>query len=230
MSSSTDLLRGADADAASALPTPELRDGSWTRFGDGAVLGDAVTEQVLDALAQSTRRVAHAQGYAVGWAEGRREAAAASAAEAVVAKQAAVQAEARRESDHRAAVAGLARAAQAFAHATAAVTTDLEQKSLGLARELTEQLVGHELRIAPDRGADAVRRALILLPTGLPVTVRLHPSVAADPDLRAGLEAEHVKVVADQLLSLDDAVLETDDQVIDLALGAALERVRQALS
>ncbi len=75
MSSSTDLLRGQEAADASALPTPELRDGSWTRFGNGTVLGDAVTEQVLAGLATNARRAASAQGYAVGWADGRREAA-----------------------------------------------------------------------------------------------------------------------------------------------------------
>ncbi len=86
------------------------------------------------------------------------------------------------------------------------------------------------MRISPDRGADAVRRALQLLPTGVPVTVRLHPDVVADADLRAALEAEHVRIVGDPGLALDDAVLETDDQVIDLGVGAALDRVREALT
>src|SRR4051794_29241221 len=56
------------------LATPELRTGVWTRFGDSNVLGDAVTEETLSTLAESTRTAARSQGYAVGWAEGQRAA------------------------------------------------------------------------------------------------------------------------------------------------------------
>ncbi|HEY1134125.1 MAG TPA: hypothetical protein VGE77_06075, partial [Nocardioides sp.] len=55
---------------------PELRTGNWTRRGGPGVLGDPVTEELMDALATSTRAAAQSQGYAVGWAQGRRDAAA----------------------------------------------------------------------------------------------------------------------------------------------------------
>ena len=40
------------------LATPELRTGVWTRFGGTSVLGDAITEETLSALAESTRNAA----------------------------------------------------------------------------------------------------------------------------------------------------------------------------
>ena len=47
---------------------PELRVGNWTRLGGSTVLGDQVTESMLDVLAERTRDAARAQGYATGWA------------------------------------------------------------------------------------------------------------------------------------------------------------------
>ena len=73
-------MSSSSSTAFTPLETPELRSGTWTRFGDRAVLGDAVTETALAALADSSRAVARSQGYAVGWAQGRREAAAEAAA------------------------------------------------------------------------------------------------------------------------------------------------------
>ncbi|MEQ4499110.1 FliH/SctL family protein, partial [Nocardioides kribbensis] len=99
---------------------------------------------------------------------------------------------------------------------------------------LTRELVGHELRTSPDPAADVVRRALVVLPSGVPVTVRLHPDVAASTvaaDLAglAGPAGQQLTVVPDAGLERDDAVVETAEQVVDLCVGAALERVAEAL-
>lgn len=237
MSSSTDarpearpdVLRGASADAASSMGTPELRSGSWTRFGDRAVLGDAVTEQVLSGLAESTRTAARSQGYIVGWAEGRREAATEAAAVAAEAEELRCVAEARREAEHRAAVDALVRAAATLQHTLADVSAHVEDQALLLARELTETLVMHELRLSPDLGEDVVRRALSVLPAGLPVTLRLHPSVLGSPAV-AELAEQGVRVVADASLQPGDAVVEADEHVVDLCVESALARLREVLS
>ncbi|WP_341923906.1 FliH/SctL family protein [Nocardioides psychrotolerans] len=223
------VLRGASADAASSMGTPELRSGSWTRFGDRSVLGDAVTEQVLSGLAESTRTAARSQGYAVGWAEGRREAAVEAAAVAAVAEEQRCLAEVRREAEHRAALDALVEAAASLQQTLARVSTRVEDQALLLARELTEALVHHELRLSPDLGEDVVRRALRVLPAGLPVTLRLHPC-AATADAVSGLVEQGVRVVADASLMPGDAVVEADDHVVDLCVGSALERMREALS
>ena len=222
------ILRGDDADGASRLLTPELRDGAWTRFGDAAVLGDVVTEQALAGLAQSTRHAARAQGYAVGWAQGRQEATADAVEAASLAVQLESVAAARRESEHRAALDALHRAAAAFSEAVVATACQLEDQSLRLARELTEVIVGHELRHTPEPADDVARRVLAVLPSGVPVTVRVHPDVA--DSAATVLVGPELRVVADPTLGLDDAVVTTADQVVDLAIGAALARVREALS
>ncbi|MFA6574092.1 MAG: FliH/SctL family protein [Nocardioides sp.] len=237
MSSSTEarpetepaVLRGPSADAASSMGTPELRSGSWTRFGDRSVLGDEVTERVLSGLAESTRTAARSQGYAVGWAEGRREAAVEAAAVAAVAEEERRVAEARREQDHRAAVAALTQAAASLQRTLAEVCAHVEDQALLLARELTEALVQHELRLSPDPGADVVRRALSVLPSGLPVTLRLHPSVA-DAEAVRDLAERGVHVVDDPSLGTGDALVEADDHVVDLCVGSALARLREVLS
>src|SRR3712207_5437512 len=63
-----------NSSSEAALPTPELRTGSWTRLGSSSVLGDAVTEHTLSGLAEQAQAAARAQGYATGWAQGRRAA------------------------------------------------------------------------------------------------------------------------------------------------------------
>lgn len=223
------VLRGASADAASSMGTPELRSGSWTRFGDRSVLGDAVTEQVLSGLAESTRTAARSQGYAVGWAEGRREAAVEAAAVTTVAEEQRCIAEARREAEHRAAVEALTRAAASLQQMLSAVSARVEDQALLLARELTGALVQHELRLSPDLGGDVVRRALSVLPAGLPVTLRLHPSVTDAAAVRE-LSEQGVRVVGDPSLQPGDAVVEADDHVVDLCIETALARLREVLS
>lgn len=231
MSSSSDatVLRGADASAVRAASTPELRTGAWTRFGSGAVLGDEVTEGTLDGLAETARRAARSQGYAVGWAEGRREA-------AEVARQAAERREAdrlaedrRREAEHQQALAGLRQAAAQLAAATAAVEQQVHDQALALARELTEVLVGHELRTSPDRVGDVVRRVLAERLDDRPVTARLRPGLL-DREATAELAAAGVRVVEDDRLDPDDALVEVDGSVIDLRIARRVERVREVLS
>ena len=237
MSSSTEavsshVLRGTAASGATALPTPELRGGSWTRFGAGSVLGDAVTEQALSGLAETTRHAARAQGYATGWAEGRRAAAAAAAVDAAEAETRRAADDERREAEHRARLTALTTAAHGFAEATQSIAQDLEDQALHLARELTELIVGHELATSADPAADVVRRVLAVLPHGAATTVRVHPEVAAAVATTLGAEpvSEQVVVAADPTLAPHDAVVETATQVVDLGIAAALTRVREALS
>ncbi|WP_182525736.1 FliH/SctL family protein [Nocardioides dongkuii] len=223
------VLRGPEAVGAVGLVTPELRDGSWTRLGDRAVLGDEVTERALGRLAESTAAAARAQGYAVGWAEGRREAAARAADEADEAAHAQQLAERRRQAEHADAVAALVRAAASFQDAAAAVSAAVEDEALRLARELTAALLGRELATAADPAGDVVRRALEVLPDGVPTTVRVHPDVRSHAAAEA-LAAHGVTVVADPTLGRHDAVVETATTVVDLGVDAALDRVREALA
>ena len=211
------------------LPTPELRSGNLTRFGNAAVLGDSVTELALSGLVEEVRAASRSQGYAVGWGEGRR----AAAAEAAVARRAAEQERAAEQVLWQArqdeAVQALNRAAQQLSEAIETTQTLVRSQALEVARELTEALVGHELRATPDTAADVVARVLAQRPADAPFVVRLHPDVI-DHAQRSELADAGVGLVADDRLDPADAMIEVDDHIVDLRVRTALERVREVLS
>lgn len=232
MSSSTDIpgLWVTEAEVTGVLDTPELREGTWTRLGDRAVLGDQITERALTRLAQSTVESARAQGYAVGWAQGRREASAQAAAEAAEVANRNAHAQGLRDEEHALALAALEQAAAGFNGSVAEIAAELEDQALRLARELTTALLGRELALAADPAGDVVRRALDVLPDGgVPVTVRLHPDVRAAAASDA-LTARGVTVVGDADLDVHDAIVETDRTHVDRSLAGALDRVLEVLS
>lgn len=208
------------------LAVPELRTGTWTRFGEASVLGDAVTEQTLASLAESTRGAARSQGYAIGWAEGRRAAQTLAQEALARAEQERTDAEARREQEHRAAVTALELAAAHLHDAVAQSCASVADQATELAWELTRELVGHELRSAS--GADVVRRALGAAPTTPLVRLRMHPLDAASREVHDLVE-HGVEVCADQGLSRGDVLVETDEQVLDLRISTALARLREVL-
>jgi flagellar assembly protein FliH len=221
-----DDQRGDDVPVVE-LDLPELRTGRWTRHGEDALLGDAVTESILGGIAEQARTVAEAQGYAVGWAQGRREAEAEAAAAVAAAEQARRTAEARREAEHAAAMAALARAAEEARAHLARVCDRVEDEATTLAWALTEALVGREVRSVT--GPDVVRRVLAVLPAAPGCPVRIHPDLvgsAAVEELRElGLE-----LIADRTLGPADAVVSADGAVIDLRIAEALNRVRTVLA
>lgn len=223
------VLRGESARAVSPLVVTDLRGGEWTRLGDQRVWGDPATESVLAGLARETREAARDQGYAAGWAEGRRAAAARALREAEDARLAAEYAERRRAAAHATALAALERAAADLSAATARADALLLEQALRVARELTEAVLGHELRTA-ETAADAVARALAAVGAdGTGVTVRLHPDTLT-PDATAALAAHGVRVQADPGLEPGDAVVETETTVVDRRIAGTLARVREALS
>ena len=211
------------------IPTPELRSGDLTRFGDHAVLGDAVTERALNALVEDARAAARSQGYAVGWAEGRREAAAEAARVAGALAAQELEARQRWEARQQDGLQALARAAAALERAVTEAQAVVHGQAVDLARELTETMVGHELRSAPDPAADVASRVLAEAPADQPYVLRVHPDVAASVAL-AGLAESGVRVVPDAGMELHDAVVEVDHQLLDLRVSAALARVREALA
>ncbi|MBZ5737812.1 FliH/SctL family protein [Nocardioides mangrovi] len=207
---------------------PDLRTGVWTRLGDHRVLGDGATEAVLGSLAERTREAARAQGYAVGWSEGHQSGLRRAADEAEVAREEAARREERREAEHAAAIAALARAAAELTRASAQVAAQIADQATDLALELTRELVGHELTVSADPGAGVVARVLSVLPRDPSTVVRLHPTIAGAV---ASELAEHgASVVPDPTLERHDAVVETAETAVDLRLGTALDRLREALS
>ncbi|MDP3890243.1 FliH/SctL family protein [Nocardioides sp.] len=228
------VVTGAAAASAVVPSSPELRTGLWTRLGGHGVLGDTATEESLALLAERTRAAAQAQGYATGWMEGRREAAAAARVEAAEVEARAASAEAQRATEHRAALAALQQAAQRLHDVVGEVCAQVEESATGLALALTSEILDRELGLSADPGADAVRRALRLLPPSGMVRVRLHPDDLSSPAVEAATAASlsgcGVTLVGDPGLARGDAVVEADDHVVDLRISTALERLREVLS
>ncbi len=208
---------------------PDLRSGRWTRLGNREVLGDQVTESTLAALAEDARVAARAQGYAAGWAEGRRTflAQVAAAEREHAARRAAEEDRARVE--HRAATMALATAVDEAQTEVRRTRDLLAARAVDLALQIAEAVLGRELELAADPGADALRRAVELLPVDVPVTVRLHPADRAQLDAGV-LGNRSVRLVDDSALGRGDAVVETEEQVVDATIGAALARVREVLA
>jgi flagellar assembly protein FliH len=203
---------------------PELRTGDWTRLGNEAVLGDAVTEDTLFALAESARTAARSQGYSVGWAEGQRAAREAARAEAAEAEQRRLAAETRRAQEHADAVAALAVAATHLHESVAATCARVEEQAATLAWEVVTALVGREL-VSAD-GVDVVQRVLALMPAEPIAAVRVHPD---DVATAYALTDAGVRVLPDPSLARGDVLAEADDHVLDLRVSTALDRVREAL-
>jgi flagellar assembly protein FliH len=222
------MTSSTDGSGFTKLPTPELRSGDLTRYVGSGVLGDSVTELALATLTDEARSAAQSQGYAVGWAEGRREAAAEAAREAAERDQQLAAAEQHWTVRQQAAVQALTEAARALTDATAQVSSLVDAKAIELARELTETIVGHELRVALESGetaADLAARVLAEAPADAPYVVRVHPDVAAAVTGLVG-----VRAVPDASLHPADAVVEVDDQVVDLRVSTALARIRAVLA
>ena len=222
--SSEELSRPEHASRSTrALPLPDLRDGRWTRLGARAVVGDQATEALLDGLAESTRRAARTQGYAVGWGEGRRAAVAAAGLEAAVVTAHLAEDRRRQEREHQEALEALRSLATELHAAFTEACRAADDRAASLALELTRELVGS----AAESGGRAVERVLGLVPEHGVVRARLHPDVAESARV---LSDAGVQVVADPSLGRADAVAETDAGVLDLRVDTALDRLREVLS
>jgi flagellar assembly protein FliH len=213
---------------SSSSSGPELRVGNWTRLGGSAVLGDRVTETMLDGLAEKARGAARAQGYAVGWAEGRRTAAEEALREEASRVAAHAAAETRRDAEHRAAVDALGRAAEQVRGLLDGLASAVEAQATELALALTAEVLGAHAVAAT--APDVVARVLQVLPATPVGTVRLHPSVATGPAVR-DLADRGLTVVPDPTLGRADALVESPDgSVTDLRVDEAMARIREVLS
>jgi flagellar assembly protein FliH len=183
-------------------------------------------------LAVEVREAARAEGYSAGWSAGRRVAAAeARARSAAVATEVAASERARKQR-HDTALAALAAAATTLEQRAVPVLDDLSESILAAAMVLAEAVLGRELAVAGNGGADALRRALDMAPRQRPVTVRLHPedlTTLALYDTTVEIDGRAVTVVPDPSLGRGDAIAVCDATEVDARLGAALDRAGKAL-
>jgi flagellar assembly protein FliH len=191
----------------------------------------------IDPLAAAAEeRRGYDEGYRAGMAEG------------LAAGRAAMAAEASAYLDRlQSVLAALDEAASDLRRRQALALAGLEDTLARTAVDLAAAIIGRELQIAESPGADALARALALVPAGAKATARLHPADAALlDDVRpattliapepAGTPASAartipagVTIVPDPAIEPGGCILEVGDSRIDAQLGPALDRVRAAL-
>jgi flagellar assembly protein FliH len=170
------------------------------------------------ATAAETRR-GYDDGYAAGLAEGLAAGRASATAETAAAL-------ARLEAAGR----SLAASAAELHRRQALELAGLEDSLARAAVDLAAAIVGRELEVSASPGADALARAMALVPAGSAAVARLHPSdVAVLGDGPYGDAAGKLTVIADPAVEEGGCVLEVGDCRIDAQLGPALDRVRAAL-
>lgn len=215
-----------------AAPVPAIGAAPFTRAtwpkldaprGTHRVSLDRVYAVELEQL----RREATDQGYADGFAKGM-------AAAGLAVDQATEQARAEVTADHAArvqrcesALSALGQAASLLHDRSRPALDDLADLVVATALDLAEAVVGRELAVVASPGADALARALRVLPEEAVVTIRLHPDDLAtlDPaEAPAG-----VTLVADPSVQRGGALADSGAQHVDAQLGPALARVREAL-
>lgn len=224
------VVRDVPADSlVEVAAAHDLRNGAWTRLGTGAALGDEATESLLDRITARSHQAARAQGYATGWAEGRRIALARADEEAALVRRRGEEQLARQAAEHAQAIAALETAVRNLNELTDRTVEGIAAQTADLAFAIAEAVVAREVASAADPGAEAIRRALAETASGVDVTVRLNPEdrAALDPSL---LDDTRLSVVADPSLRRGDAVAETEENVVDATLTAALVRVWEVLS
>jgi flagellar assembly protein FliH len=220
MSSSPDrVIRGVAAENIVAA-----------RFGIDLRQETPVDEEVVERARQQARTT----GYAEGWAQGKRdavEANEAAAARAVAAEEAYEQ---RRAAGLASAVNALGRAVTGLEDQLMPTFTELQEVVLASAWELAEAIIGRHLRDDPERGADALRRAVTAAPEHGDVVVSLHPEdfrnlVGEGSGENFDFGGRKIMLRPDPGLRPGDAVAETGTATVDATIAAAVERAREAL-
>jgi flagellar assembly protein FliH len=186
------------------------------------------------AVAAAEEQRGYDDGYRAGMAEGLAAGRTAMAAESAAAA-------ARLEG----LIAALADAATDLRSRQGLDLAGLEDALARTAVDLAAAIIGRELEVSASPGADALARALALVPAGVTAIARLHPTDAAlldgdrpssaliAPDSAAPGRPVSVPagvtIVPDPAIEPGGCILEVGDSRIDAQLGSALDRVRAAL-
>jgi flagellar assembly protein FliH len=162
----------------------------------------------------------HDQAFRAGYAEGQRLA---SEAAQAAAQQAAAE-------QQRRLGAGLALLENAALLVRSQLNEELDRLAkvaCSLAMALTESILQRELELSSNPGAEAIARALALLPgVDAPAVARLNP---ADLELLGPLPGTTMSLVADPAVAPGGCVLDTGSTLVDARLETALQRVRAIL-
>ncbi len=217
-----DRAEGADAGAASTPAGPPARAAAQPSViraaAAGAVRLNRLVPEPLESVAEPLDRLRD-EAFRVGYDEGRRRAAEEAAAAA-----------ARAAAEHEARIsAGLSLLENAALLVRAQLSEEvdrLERAATRLAMGLTEEILQRELELAASPGADAIARALRLVPGDTPAVVRCNP---ADLELLSPVTARGLRLEPDPEIGRGGCQLDTGATLVDARIETALQRVRAVL-
>ena len=218
------VAAGAEPYQGEERRSAERRAGE-RRLHAGPRLGDVYAEQ-LELLREEARR----EGWAAGHAEGVSAAGEVVAAAERAAEVRLAEAQARWERRLATATAALGAAAAQLEATAAPVAEELRESVLEAVVTLVGDMLGRELLMATAPGLDALRRALTLCPSDVPIVVRLHPDDLAEVP-RDELHAlpTSISVVGDPEVERAGAIATAGTTRVDAQLTTALARVRAVL-
>jgi flagellar assembly protein FliH len=162
----------------------------------------------------------HQQGYDAGYQEGLAQA----RADVIAATE---------DSNRRVrrALAALTEAVDMFDNRQTVALADVEDAIVAGAFALAHSILQRELITATDPGADALARALQLVPDRGDVVARLHPDDVATLNMeRVTSTGRTVHLVPDASIELGGCVAEVGDMRIDAQLTSALQHAARAMS
>lgn len=166
-------------------------------------------------LADETHANARRDGYAKGLLEGRD-----------VGRRASIEEVKRRNAEMTGAVE---RMIAGFEHRTEDLGRHLGSETVELALEIAAVILGREVRVAEDPGAEAIARCLEVGPAVGDLVARLHPDDAARLGELIPRTDRRLTVVADPGLEPGDAIVMINDTSIDGRLSESLKRVAEVL-
>ncbi len=226
------VIKGGQAALArSARMDAELRTSAFAPVtGVDARLTDPHLQSVVDRARLAAVAAGRAEGHAEGYAEGLAAAAAEARLTAAQVRAESEAAERQRDAHLARAVELLLTAADAFRTTEQVVLADIEDTVAELALSIARTVLDRELVTSADPGADAIARALALVPDNCPVTLRLHPDdVLVLRDVSALALSRELVVVADPGVEPGGCVAEAAGRQVDAQVGPALARVAAVL-
>lgn len=193
------ILRGVDGERVEATSVAlELPD---------EITGKSVS--VADQL-ETAKRTGYEEGFGAALAEAQ------------------ARSESEREAQMKRVADAIVRAADSMSEARVEAVEIVAADAVALAFELAEVVLQRELVISRYVPADALARAITLVPSGQDIVVRLHPGEMIDAvDLQHLVPDSAVRVVADATVEPGGCVLEAGPCRIDAQIGSALARARE---
>jgi flagellar assembly protein FliH len=181
--------------------------------------GDVVpTPEESAAAAQAERERAMEEGYAAGYAAGRADA------------------ENGFDQRMRSAIDALETAVSLVREGEARYLGTLEENMAAVAVCVARQIIGREVRLAPEITVALVRQALGEFPAGEPLRVRINPldlsaiSLARGEEQDSAARGAEVSWLPDGHIVAGGCVIEGRERILDGRVDAALERAFRRLS